>query len=62
MIVTFIYYMNGSNIVAQNNNEQNIYTIEIIDDIVSKRVVGKIEVPIEKGKNNINKREKIEME
>ena len=48
--------------MAQNNNEQNIYTIEIIDDIVSKRVVGKIEVPIEKGKNNINKREKIEME
>ena len=48
--------------MAQNNNEQNIYIIEIIDDVVSKRVVGKIEVPIEKEKNNKNKREKVKSE
>jgi len=49
--------------MAQNNNEQNIYTIEIIDDVVNKRVVGKIEVPIEnKEKKNKNKKEKVEME
>jgi hypothetical protein len=47
--------------MAQNNQEQNIYTIEIIDDVVSKRVVGKIEVPIEE-KNNKNKREKVKSE
>jgi len=48
--------------MAQNNNEQNIYIIEIIDDVVSKRVVGKIEVPIEKEINNKNKREKVKSE
>jgi len=46
--------------MAQNNQEQNIYIVEVIDDVVSKRVIKKIEVPIEE--KNINKREKVEME
>ena len=36
--------------MCQKSKEQNKYIVEIVDDATKKRVVGKIEVPIEEQK------------